>query len=77
MPKKQGVKQNHPQRRSPLLPTNDEFIIDYKNLRLAECKALTLIQIVSFNGKHQDTAKAIQPPRAVLLVARLSVVSSQ
>ncbi len=60
MPKKQNVKQDLPQRLSPLLPTHDGFIIDYKNLRLGERKALTSIQILSFKGKHQDTAKAIE-----------------
>jgi len=56
VPKKQDL----PQRLSPLLPTHDDFIVDYKNLRLGERKALTSIQILSFKGKHQDTAKAIE-----------------
>ena len=59
MPKKQDSKQDLLQRRSPLLPTHDEFIIDYKNLHLSERKALTSIQILSFKGKHQDAAAAI------------------
>jgi sarcosine oxidase subunit gamma len=60
VPKKQDTKQDLQQRRSPLLPIHDEFIVNYKNLRLGERKALTSIQILSFKGKHQDTAKAIE-----------------
>lgn len=52
-------KQDLPLRLSPLLPIHDNFIVDYKNLRLGERKALTSIQVLSFKGKHQDTAKAI------------------
>ena len=59
MPKKQDVKQDLPLRRSPLLPIDGDFIVDTKKLRLVERKALTSIQILSFNGKHQDVAKAI------------------
>jgi sarcosine oxidase subunit gamma len=55
VPKKQDL----PLRRSPLLPIHDDFIINYKNLRLSERKALTSIQVLSFNGKHQDVASAI------------------
>ena len=50
---------NLPLRVSPLLPTKGDFIVEYKNLRLSERKALTVIQILSFKGKHQDVAKAI------------------
>lgn len=46
-------------RKSPLLPTRDEHIVDYKNIRLSERKALTAIQVLAFNGKHQDAAAAI------------------
>ena len=52
-------KQDLPLRLSPLLPINSDFIVDYKNLRLKERKALTAIQILTFNGKHQDAAEAI------------------
>ena len=52
-------KQDLLQRLSPLLPTSDEYIVDYKNLRLQERKALSAIQVLTFNGKHQDAAKAI------------------
>ncbi len=52
-------KQDLPIRRSPLLPTSSDFIVDYKNLRLHERKALTAIQVLTFNGKHQDAAEAI------------------
>ena len=48
-----------PERISPLLPRSGDFIVDYPNLRLAERKALTAIQVLSFNGKHEATAKAI------------------
>jgi hypothetical protein len=52
-------KQDLPIRLSPLLPTSSDFIVDYKNLRLHERKALTAIQVLTFNGKHQDAAGAI------------------
>ena len=52
-------KQSLPQRQSPLLPINREYIADYKNLRLQERKALTAIQVLTFKGKHGDAAKAI------------------
>ena len=52
-------RQDLPQRVSPLLPSDGEFIIDYKNVRLAERKALTAIQVLAFNGKHPDVAAAI------------------
>ena len=51
--------QDLPQRVSPLLPADGDFIIDYKNVRLAERKALTLVQVLAFNGKHPDVAAAI------------------
>ena len=51
--------QDLPRRRSPLLPTNSDFIVDYKNLRLQERKALTAIQVLTFKGKHQEAAEAI------------------
>lgn len=44
---------------SPLLPRGGEYIIEYKNLRLSERKALTAIQVLSFRGKHDAAAKAI------------------
>ena len=52
-------KQNLPQRQSPLLPTSGDTIVDYKNLRLQERKALTAIQVLTFNGRHRDAAAAI------------------
>ncbi|MCP4389312.1 MAG: hypothetical protein GY802_13540 [Gammaproteobacteria bacterium] len=48
-----------PQRVSPLLPHSGEHIVDYKNLRLTERKALDAIQVLSFNGKHEAAAAAI------------------
>jgi len=52
-------KQNLPVRLSPLLPIADDSIVDYANVRLAERKALSAIQVLTFNGKHRDTAAAI------------------
>ncbi len=48
-----------PVRVSPLLPVDGDYIVDYKNLRLSERKALTAIQVLSFRGKHDKTATAI------------------
>lgn len=48
-----------PQRVSPLLPRSGEHIVDYKNLRLTERKALTAIQVLSFKDKHEAAAAAI------------------
>ncbi len=48
-----------PQRVSPLAPGGGEHIIDYKNLRLTERKALTAIQVLTFKGKHEAAAKKI------------------
>ena len=47
------------QRVSPLLPPRGEHIVDYKNLRLSERKALTAIQVLSFKGRHDAAAAAI------------------
>lgn len=52
-------KQDSPVRLSPLLPIAGDSIVDYANVRLAERKALTAIQILTFNSKHEDTAVAI------------------
>jgi len=52
-------KQDLPPRLSPLLPTVGDSIIDYASIRLAERKALSAIQVLTFNGKHQDAAVAI------------------
>jgi hypothetical protein len=48
-----------PPRVSPLLPSKGEHIVDYKNLRLSERKALTAIQVLSFRDKHEAAAAAI------------------
>lgn len=48
-----------PQRVSPLLPRSGEHIVDYKNLRLTERKALSAIQVLSFKAKHEAAAAAI------------------
>jgi heterotetrameric sarcosine oxidase gamma subunit len=42
-----------------LLPSKGEHIVDYKNLRLSERKALTAIQVLSFRDKHEAAAAAI------------------
>jgi sarcosine oxidase subunit gamma len=52
-------KQDLPVRVSPLLPTQGDFIVDYKSVRLRERKALTAIQVLTFKGKHQAAAAAI------------------
>ena len=52
-------KQDLPVRVSPLLPTIGDFIVDYKNVRFSERKALTAIQVLSFNGNYPDVAAAI------------------
>jgi len=52
-------KQDLPLRQSPFLPTAGDSIVDYANLRLAERKALTAIQVLTFNGKHLAAAAAI------------------
>ncbi len=46
------------QRVSPLLP-HGEALVDYKNLRLTERKALTAVQILSFKNRHAEAAAAI------------------
>ena len=48
-----------PQRVSPLQPHSGEHIVDYKNLRLTERKALIAIQVLSFKDKHEAAAAAI------------------
>jgi heterotetrameric sarcosine oxidase gamma subunit len=52
-------KQDLPVRQSPLLPIAGDSIVDYAYVRLAERKALTAIQVLTFNGKHEGTAAAI------------------
>ena len=48
-----------PNRISPLASRSREHIVDYKNLRLTERKALTAIQVLSFRDKHEETAAAL------------------
>ena len=69
-------KQDLPVRVSPLLPGNGDFIVDYKNVRLSERKALTAIQVLSFNGKHQDTAAAIAAALGIKCSTRPGIVNS-
>ena len=52
-----------PARVSPLLQRSGEHIVDYKNLRLSERKALSAIQVLSFKGKHESAATAIGDDR--------------
>ena len=49
-----------PPRVSPLLPTDGDAIVDYKNLRLQERKALSLIQILAFANQYEAAAAAIE-----------------
>lgn len=69
-------KQDLPQRLSPLLPTSSEFIVDYKNLRLQERKALSAIQVLTFNGMHQDAAEAISKALGIECSTKPGVSSS-
>ena len=48
-----------PPRVSPLLPRTGEHIVDCKNLRLSERKALTAVQVLTFRGRHAEAAAAI------------------
>ncbi len=48
-----------PPRKSPLSNYTREHIVDYPRVRLSERKALTSIQVLAFNGRHADAAKAI------------------
>ena len=48
-----------PARKSPLSNYTREHIVDYPRLRLSERRALTAIQVLSFNGKHAAAAEAI------------------
>ncbi len=69
-------KQDLPVRVSPLLPSNGDFIVDYKNVRLSERKTLTAIQVLSFNGKHPDTATAIATTLGIKCSTRSGIVNS-
>ncbi len=69
-------RQDLPQRVSPLLPADGEFIIDYKNVRLAERKALTAIQVLAFNGKLPDVASAIGSAVGINCSTRPGIVNS-
>lgn len=68
--------QDLPQRVSPLLPADGDFIIDYKNLRLAERKALTAIQVLAFNGRHAEVAAAIGSAVGIRCSTRPGIVNS-
>lgn len=48
-----------PERVSPLLPIDGDHIVEYKNVSLTERKALTAVQVLCYQGKHEDTAAAI------------------
>ena len=48
-----------PVRISPLLTIDGDAIIDYKNLRLQERKALTAIQVLAFVNQYETAAAAI------------------
>lgn len=49
-----------PPRVSPLLPTEGHAIVDYKNLRLQERKALSVIQVLAFANQYEAAAAAIE-----------------
>ena len=68
--------QDLPLRVSPLLPSNGDFIVDYKNIRLSERKTLTAIQVLSFNDKHADTAAAIATVLGIKCSTRPGIVNS-
>lgn len=76
MPEKKNLKQNLPLRLSPLLPTHDDFIIDYKSVRLAERKALSVIQVLTFNGKHQHAATTISKAIGIECSTEPGIVNS-
>ncbi len=46
-------------RKSPLSNYPREHIVDYARVRLGERRALTAIQVLSYNGKHAAAAQAI------------------
>ncbi len=46
-------------RKSPLSNYPREHIVDYARVRLSERRALTAIQVLSYNGKHAAAAQAI------------------
>ncbi len=48
-----------PVRVSALLPTENDFIVDYANLRLQQRKNLTAIQVLAYTGQHETAAAAI------------------
>jgi len=48
-----------PARVSPLLTIDADAIIDYKDLRLQERKALSVIQVLAFANQHEAAAAAI------------------
>ena len=69
-------RQDLPQRVSPLLPADGEFIIDYKNVRLAERKALTAVQVLAFNGRHTEAAAAIGSALGITCSTRPGTVNT-
>jgi len=76
VPENQDVNQDLPLRLSPLLPTPDDFIVDYKSVRLAERKALSAIQVLAFNGKHQDAAAAVSEAIGIECSTEPGIVNS-
>jgi sarcosine oxidase subunit gamma len=69
-------KQDLPLRVSPLSPSNGDFIVDYKNVRLGERKSLSAIQVLPFNGKHTDAVTAIATALGIKCSTRPGIVSS-
>ena len=68
--------QDLPVRVSPLLPGKGDFIVDYKNVRLSERRALTAIQVLTFNGKHADAAAAIATALGIKCSTQPGIVNS-
>jgi sarcosine oxidase subunit gamma len=52
-------------RKSPLLAISGDHIVNYRNVRLSERKALTAIQVLTFKGRHGEAAKAIGKALAI------------
>ncbi|MDH3635380.1 MAG: hypothetical protein OES20_11820 [Gammaproteobacteria bacterium] len=68
--------QDLPRRVSPLLPAEGDFIIDYKNVRLAERKSLTAIQVLAFNGRYAEVAAAVGSALGITCSTRPGIVNS-
>lgn len=68
--------QTLPVRVSPLLPINNQFIVDCNGLRLQQRPALSVIQVLAFAKQHEVTAKAITQALGVECPIKPSVCNS-